>query len=101
MYVQEAGNSKYAYKKGTDINTNLTNTGINGDEVCKINDMSSNLREWTTENSNYTGSGLAHPYTGREGNFYDSNNYTAYRYSGYSNYITTGIGFRLILYLNV
>lgn len=54
VYIQEVGNSNYANKRGTEINTNLTNTGINGDEVCKINDMASNLREWTTENSNYT-----------------------------------------------
>ncbi len=47
VYIQEAGNANYANQ--TSKNTSLSNTGTNSDEVCKINDMASNLYEWTTD----------------------------------------------------
>ena len=43
------------YSRQNSKNTSLSNTGINEDEVCKINDMSSNTREWTTEYSTNAG----------------------------------------------
>ena len=67
VYIQEAGNSNYANQKSK--NRSLANTGKNSDEVCKINDMASNIYEWTTEYSSYTYSGEANPCTHRGGNY--------------------------------
>ena len=49
VYIQEAGNANYANQISK--NKLLSDTGANSDEVCKINDMASNLYEWTTESS--------------------------------------------------
>ncbi len=53
VYIQEAGNENYANK--IRVYRKLSNTGnlAEGikDEVCKINDMASNVSEWTTEYS--------------------------------------------------
>lgn len=54
LFIQEAGNTDYANKEFSI--GNVSNTGKNGDEVCKINDMGANLEEWTTE-TNYAPSG--------------------------------------------
>ena len=54
VYIQEAGHTNYANQDGQSINSNLTNTGTKQDEVCKINDLASNLIEWTTEYSSDT-----------------------------------------------
>ena len=98
VYIQEAGNSNYANQ--TSKNSSLANTGANTDVVCKINDMASNVREWTTEYSSYTDSGSAYPCTGRGGHCNGSYSYAAYRYirlsATFSDY---SIGFRLSLYL--
>ena len=63
VYIQEAGIQNYANE--TSKNDSLSNTGnlAEGvkDEVCKINDMASNVLEWTTEHSSYTHSSLAYP----------------------------------------
>lgn len=45
LYIQAMGNNNYAGSN----NGISGNTGTTGDEVCKIFDMSSNCREWTTE----------------------------------------------------
>ena len=45
LYIQTMGNSNYSNYK----NMRSGNTGTTGDEVCKIFDISSNCREWTTE----------------------------------------------------
>ena len=47
VYIEEAGHVNYANQNSK--NKSLSNTGATGDEVCKINDMASNLMEWTTE----------------------------------------------------
>ena len=52
IYIQNfSGDADYSYQSSK--NTSLSNTGKNGDEMCKINDMSSNTLEWTTEYVNY------------------------------------------------
>ena len=80
VYIQEATGRDYANQDGYLINTNLTNTGTKQDEVCKINDMASNVRERTTEYSSYTYTYYAFHCTFR-GGFYSSslNSYTAFR----------------------
>ena len=67
VYIQEATGRDYANQKGSSINSSLTNTGTKQDEVCKINDMASNVYEWTTEYSSYPTTSLALPCTGRGG----------------------------------
>ena len=73
VYIQEATGEDYANKKS--VNTSLKDTGTIGDEVCKINDMASNVREWTTEYSSeyssVTSTSDAVPCTQR-GGFYAS-----------------------------
>ena len=83
MFIQECGRTNYANQDGYSINNNLTNTGTGQDEVCKINDMASNIREWTTEYSSNTFSSFASPCTNRGGYYYNSYYYTAFR--SYSN----------------
>ena len=103
VYIQECGHTNYANE--TSSNSSLTNTGATDDEVCKINDIASNLYEWTTEYSNqnrwdpnihrYS----ARPCTSRGGYYYRSNYYSADRSSTYTTSVNGGIGFRLSIYL--
>ena len=97
VYIQEAENTNYANQKSK--NTSLANTGKNADEVCKINDMASNLVEWTTEYSSYANSSYAYPCTSRGGRYLYGNVYTAYRGHDNATYSDAYIGFRLSLYL--
>jgi len=55
------------------------NTGVNNDEVCKINDMASNVYEWTTEYSTCQDSGRAYPCVYRGGYCNSTRDYTAGR----------------------
>ena len=97
VYIQEATGLDYANAKSK--NSSLMNTGTTGDEVCKINDMASNLMEWTTEYCSFHGSMGYYPCTSRGGSYYDSSYYTAYRDE--SSAITNSyyFGFRLCIYL--
>ena len=82
VYIQECGHGNYANQSSK--NGSLANTGANGDEVCKINDMASNVLEWTTEYSSYTGSSSASPCVTRGGYCSDSLSYTADRGHNYA-----------------
>ena len=101
VYIQEAGNANYANE--TRKHTSLSNTGnlAEGvkDEVCKINDMASNVAEWTTEHSSNTNGSIAYPCVGRGGGYYGSNSYTADRIGGNADYSSVNVGFRLLLYV--
>ncbi len=79
VYIQEATGEDYANK--TTVNSGLKDTGTIGDEVCKINDMASNLWEWTTEYASSTDPRLVAPCTGRGGYYNVSNYYTALHYT--------------------
>ena len=79
VYIQEAIGRDYANQRGNSINNKLTNTGTKQDEICKINDMASNIWEWSTEYSAFTGTNYASPCTSRGGDFYYSDSYTAGR----------------------
>mgnify|MGYP006862830544 CR=1 FL=1 len=82
VYIQNfSGDTNYSRQSSK--NKSLSNTGANGDEVCKINDMASNTWEWTTEYSANTGSSYARPCANRGGYYYGSGVYTSYR--GYNN----------------
>ena len=80
VFIQECGHTNYANQDGQSINGKLTNTGTRQDEKCKINDMASNLQEWTTEYSSSTDRSTAYPCTGRGGDYSDSGRYTANRF---------------------
>ena len=68
VYIQNfSEDTDYSWQNGKSINSSLTNTGVNGDEVCKINDMASNILELTTEYSTYTDSSDAYLCTDRGG----------------------------------
>ena len=104
VYIQEASTPNYA--NATSKNSNLSNTGkldpdepTLKDEVCKINDMASNVREWTTEHSSRTISSNATPCVGRGGDYYYSLYCTATRNLGYATDSSDYLGFRLSLYL--
>ena len=62
VYIQNfSGDTDYSRQNSKNIS--LSNTGTNGDEVCKINDMASNTFEWTTEyhtNNTFTPRGSAY-----------------------------------------
>lgn len=79
VFIQECGHTNYANQEGQSINSNLTNTGTGQDEKCKINDMASNIREWTTEYSSLTDSSNAYPCPNGGGYYGDSHSYTASR----------------------
>ena len=78
VYIQNfSGDTDYS--RQTSLNKSLANTGVNNDEKCKINDMSSNIREWTTESCTYTSNSATKPCTSRGGYYSYSNSCTAYR----------------------
>ena len=100
VYIQNfSGDADYSYQDGKSINSSLTNTGANGDEVCKINDMASNIMEWTTEYSPYTNSRYAAPCTFRGGHYYNSNSYTSDRKYNVVTEIRSRYTFRSTLYI--
>ena len=99
VYIQEAGHTNYSNKIGENVDDTIANTGTGQDEVCKINDLASNISEWTTEYSREMAGSVSQTCVYRGGN-YEDNMCTASRdtwnsmYFGYSN-----IGFRLTLYI--
>ena len=97
VYIQEMGIANYANK--TDGNGTLKDTGKTGDVACNIYDMAANTREWTTEYSTDTNSGLAGPCMSRGGFYCNSLNYTAFRCSGYTTFSFDYISFRSTLYV--
>ena len=98
VYIQNfSGDTDYS--KQNSLNTRLANTGANSDEKCKINDMASNTREWTTEYCTGALSSRANPCTGRGGGYYDSSNYTGNRDGYYATYSSTYLSFRCALYM--
>ena len=95
VFIQTySGNTDYSMQ--TSVNKDISNTGINGDQECNINDMSSNMREWSTET--YTNS--SYPCGTRGGLHYYPNEHTAFRYHNLSETKYVGIAFRPLLYLN-
>ena len=99
VFIQQASDSDYSLK--TCINNTIANTGNLGnelkDEECKINDMSSNLLEFSTEYSKYTQENYALPCVCRGGSYLATSfpaNARAH------NTVKGGFqGFRLCLYL--
>ena len=100
VYIQEfSGDADYSRQDGISINSSLTNTGANGDEVCKINDMASNTVEWTTEYSTNAYSSSAYPCTSRGGNYYDSVSCASFRGDNNATNSYKNFTFRPTLYM--
>ena len=100
LYIQNfSGDTDYSIQDGYSINSSLTNTGANGDEVCKINDMASNTYEWTTEYSTITYSSTAYACTDRGGCYNNSYSYTSSRYNSYATSSYEYYTFRPTLYM--
>ena len=98
VYIQKfSGDIDYS-RQGSK-NTSLSNTGANGDEVCKINDMASNTYEWTTEYSTITYSSTAYSCTDRGGCYNNSYSYTSSRYNSYATSSYEYYTFRPTLYM--
>ena len=98
VYIQ-AFSGDTDYSRQNSKNTSLANTGVNGDEVCKINDMASNTLEWTTEYSPYTSSGWAYPCTSTGGYFAMSDFFTSRRFYYTALYSNSISAFRPALYM--
>ncbi len=105
LYIQECSSAN-DYSTWTTKNTELTNTGTIGDEQCKINDMSGNIGEWTTEIENLAR--YSSDFKGainRGGRFSQPYYYTQFRgvhsnsYKVYPTDISADVGFRAILYI--
>ena len=100
VYIQIfSGDTDYSWQDGPSINSSLTNTGVNNDEKCKINDMASNDLEWTTEYSTRINNSYAYPCTSRGGYYDNSDIYTSYRNNGNATDSNEGYTFRSILYI--
>ncbi len=99
VFIQECGKINYANQDGYSINNNLINTGTGQDEVCKINDIASNIMEWTTEYSSYNNSSNTSPCIGRGGYYYDSNPFATIRSTDSATNKYSSVGFRLSLYM--
>ncbi len=99
LYIQKFSEDE-DYSRQNSKNHTLDNTGKNGDEVCKINDMASNCYEWTTEKSVGTDNSDASPCVRRGGCYSYSYDFTSRRY--FRN-VTSSYGdhtFRPILYIS-
>ena len=99
VYIQEATGLDYANKTSANSGS-LANTGTTGDEVCKINDMASNLWEWTTEYSNRSDGNDTYPCMGRGGICFDSFAYVVHRGSIVATHSSYDVGFRRIIYIH-
>ena len=104
VYIQEASTPNYA--NATRKHNSLSNTGnldpdvpTLKDEVCKINDMASNVLEWTTEHSSHTFIGRAESCVLRGGACYSSGICTAVRLNYGATLSSVFMSFRLMLYL--
>ncbi len=99
VYIQTAtGNTAYSKQNRGSI-TYKVNTGITGDEQCKINDMAKNIYEWTTETSTNTSNGNSYPCVSRGGRYDSVNYFTAFRDNNRTTGSGNNFGFRPLLYL--
>ena len=100
LFLQSCGtNNKYS--RQTRVSSSPATTGTNNqttkDIQCNVYDMASNVFEWTTEASSFSGRPCS-----LRGGFYDfAYGYTSYRDCISTSYSNNDIGFRPLLYVNV
>ena len=97
-YIQKCSKDTN-YSIQNSLNNTISNTGKTGDEVCKINDMASNLSEWTTEYSIDSVDSIAYPCVDRGGTYYTEGDLTHYRGSSRNNANYAAFGFRVLIYI--
>ena len=98
VYIQEfSGDTYYSYQNSK--NGSLANAGTNNDEKCKINDMASNVWEWSTEYSIDETSSFTRPITGRGGDYDLRYRCASGRSSSTASYTGLDDSFRAILYM--
>ncbi|MBO4292852.1 MAG: hypothetical protein J5881_00445 [Clostridia bacterium] len=93
IFIQQCGGVTNYYVS-RDCDGMLKKTGKKGDDVCHINDMASNVREWTTESSTLN----KNPCVTRGGS-YGNGAGTCSIGNSETGYNAENIGFRPILYL--
>ncbi len=94
VYIQKiSGDTDYSMQKR--VISSLQLTGGAGDEILKINDMASNVFEWSTETSTFSG----FPCVGRGGYYYNSSDPSSKRNFNPTTHSTIYISFRPLLYL--
>ena len=96
VFLQKCGDNP-TYSRKTSVNTSFATTGTNSDIQCNVQDMASNVIEWTTE----TSSDSSHPCTVRGGNYSDTYSYTCFRGGNITSILFNHYGFRPLLYVNV
>lgn len=97
-YIQKCSeDSDYSIQNS--LNSSINNTGKNGDEKCKINDMASNLSEWITEYSTDNKDSIAYPCVDRGGTYYTIGDLTHFRGSSRNYASYAAFGFRVLLYI--
>ena len=94
IFIQKCTNQKN-YANQTSSNHSISQTGTTTDKQCNIFDMASNVMEWTTETSYYSGM----PSVFRGGDSYDDSSYTCYRDYEPANTSNEYRGFRPIIYI--
>ncbi len=98
-YIQKCSNNTDYSIQNSLNNTTISNTGKTGDEVCKINDMASNLSEWSTEYSMDSVDSTAYPCVDRGGTYYTEGDLAHYRGSSRYNANYAAFGFRVLIYI--
>ena len=96
VYIQNfSGDTDYS--KQNSLNKSLANTGTNSDEKCKINDMTSNTFEWTTEYCTIANS--SNTICTRRGGSCSGDSSTDYRNGDATTVSSYDISFRCALYM--
>ena len=96
VFLQKCGDNP-TYSRKTSVNTSFATTGTNSDIQCNVQDMASNVIEWTTE----TSSNSFYTCTVRGGNYSDTYSYTCFRGGNSTSILFNHYGFRPLLYVNV
>lgn len=103
VFIQNySGDTDYSKENAQTFNTNLSNTGVNGDKVCNVYDMASNISEWTTETT-LLGSMAPDVYTNHactnRGGRFANKNFASIRVASGFDGRSNQHGFRPIIYL--
>ena len=100
VYIQIfSGDEDYSFQISLNTESTPANTGKNNDEVCKINDMASNVQEYTTEYSTNQPTNFSNPCVFRGGLFGNGEQKSSSRSYSKSTNSDKYRSFRSMLYL--
>ena len=97
LFIQNCTNTKYS--RQTTVDESFHYTGTTKDVKCNIYDIASNVREWTTETSSYSGSPCVLRGDFYRHSYYGAKCYTSHRCNTNTSAKDDTFGFRPILYL--